>query len=299
MPLGRHVEAVKILLRSCFEMQESLPQILESVLFSAYRDRGWVDLSEDVKPDEARPFPTMASLLENVPPASGLGRGVSRPERIVSDLGYDERASASLTAAITVRLGSFLRGFKGQIFAGDELDFTKLLTQPVFVELSDVNEPDIRRFLLGALVLRIYGERAAAARRERSSRAPTRLRHLLVLEEAHHFLRSATGSGPSSELIRQSNMLMADAFAEIRALGQGILLADQAPSDLDPAVLRNTGTKLIHRLLYAADCAAMGDSIGLSEDQRLALRRLRTGECVIQSPSVLTPVTCQIRSKAI
>ncbi|HZZ85366.1 MAG TPA: hypothetical protein VFE30_12565 [Anaeromyxobacteraceae bacterium] len=120
---------------------------------------------------------------------------------------------------------------------------------------------------------------------------------MVVLEEAHHFLRRANGEGPGSDLVRQSNILLADAFAEFRAYGQGILVADQAPGDLDQAVLRNTNVKIVHRLFQEADVVAMAEAVGLSEDRRAELRRLASGECVVFTPSLQHPVVCRVSAK--
>lgn len=296
LPLGRHVEALKILLRACFAMQESLPQILERVLFKAYEYSGHTDFAHPV--GRGRGFPTFAQMLKKRtrPASPGTPRtscSVSLIEEQINALGYEQRVRDNLVAAMTVRLESFVRGTKGLIFSGSEMDWADALRRPCFVELSDITEPDIRRFLVGALLLRLYAEREAE-RRRLGHKGDQPLQHLLVLEEAHHFLREETGSGPGAELVRQSNSMLSDAFAELRAYGQGILVADQAPAELAPAVLRNTGTKVLHRLLYEADCRAAGDAIGLDDEQRAALRHLAVGEAVVFTPSTPLPVCCRI-----
>ncbi len=291
IPLGRHAEAVKILLRSCFDMQESLPQLLELLLFRTYEFFGWTDLLSPITSEQLqRPFPCFRDfLVDEVAP--GRGRQ-SRVAATVNRFGYEERIANSLTAALTVRLESFTRGIKGHIFDKQEIDFGDVLSRPCFLELADLSEPDVRRFLIGALLLRIYAEREA---QRRVSSPDGTLRHAIVLEEAHHVLRESTGSGPSAALIQQSNLLLADAFAELREYGQGIIVADQAPGDLQPAVLRNTATKIVHTLYHEADVRAIGDAIGLDDAQRAELRRLRRGECVVNGSDFPAPVTCMVQ----
>jgi hypothetical protein len=307
LPLGRHVDSVKILLRSCFHMQESLPQILERVVLDAYRYHGWTNFAEIVKEDDPREFPSFADLLQRtertqiVPtPENGFTSckelRVDPVKKAITELGYHTRVSSNLRAATKVRLESFTMGLKGAIFCTDEeTDFRATLDRPVFLSLSDIKDPDVRRFLLGSIFLRIYGLREAEARSNPSAVMGGDLRHLLVLEEAHHFVRAASGdSGPGAELAGQSNRLVADALAELRAYGQGILIADQSPADLDRSVIRNTNTKLLHRLLYENDCQVVGDSIGLEAEQRVMLRRLAPGECLVMTPSMLRPIACKI-----
>lgn len=282
---GRHVEGMKLLLRSCFAMQESLPQILERVVFELYTKMGWEDLASTV-PEQPRPFPTFADF---VAPPDKLG-GRTFLQKIVDDMGYRAEATGNLSAAIAVRLSSFTRGLKGQLFAGEDGQFDEIFKRPTFIELADINEPDIKRFLLGALVQRLATELEV---RQRGA-APASVHHALVLEEAHHFLREAAGNGPGAELARESNALLANAFAEMRAFGEAIIIADQAPAELSPAVLRNTNMKIVHRLLYEHDCRAMGDAMGLDDPQQRQLRSLRPGECVVHGPSFSRPVQCRV-----
>ena len=283
--VGPHVEGMKILLRSCFSMQESLPQILERAIFDLYAQHGWGDLSEIVPATDSRRFPTFADFV--VASDSGEQPFLSKTVR---SLGYESQVQKNLTAAITVRLQSFTRGIKGTLFRDEGTLFDELLQRPTFIELSELNEPDIKRFLLGTIVMRLATE--LAVRHGRTSQ--DKLKHVLVLEEAHHFLRDAVGHGPSAELARESNLLLADAFAEMRAYGEGIIVADQAPAELSPAVLRNTNLKIAHRLMYARDCEAMGQAMGLDEDQQNQLRLLKVGECVVHGPSFDRPVQCRV-----
>lgn len=284
--LGRHFEATKILLRSCFSMQESLPQILEATLLAAYLERSWSDADFALPVPELlanRTWPTFDSMVTRPKSPSNVVRST------VAELGYEERLCQSFTAAVLVRLRSFAIGAKGLIFSGNdkELDWNAILQRPIFIELSEIPEPDVRRFLVGALMIRLSEVRALQG-------LSAALRHLVVLEEAHHVLRQDTGLSPSAALIRESNLLLADAFAEMRAYGQGILVADQSPAELEPAILRNTGTKLLHTSYYEPDVQAVADSIGMEQAQRQILRQLRPGECVAKTPELLLPVLCKV-----
>jgi outer membrane lipoprotein SlyB len=284
--LGRHVEGMKLLLRSCFAMQESLPQILERAVFDIYSECGWTDLAEIVPSPPPHRFPTFADFV-----APGEKGAQSFLQRTVRALDYRAEATGNLTAAITVRLQSFTRGLKSHLFGEEDGQLDEIFARPTFIELGDLNEPDIKRFLLGALVLRLASELEV---RHRARPLQEGIHHVIVLEEAHQFLRDAVGYGPGAELARESNTLLADAFAEMRGFGEGIIVADQAPAELSPAVLRNTNLKIAHRLLYEQDCVAMGNAMGLDDAQRQQLRALRPGECVVHGPAFNRPVQCRV-----
>ena len=73
--------------------------------------------------------------------------------------------------------------------------------------------------------------------------------HLLVVEEAHRLLANVPARGrrgaadPRGRRSRRSRNLL----SEIRAYGQGVVIADQVPVRLAPDVIKNTDLKIAHR----------------------------------------------------
>ena len=45
--------------------------------------------------------------------------------------------------------------------------------------------------------------------------------------------------------------------------------------------IKNTNTKITHRLVSEDDCKAVAESMGLSKEQRLILPKLLVGQCVV------------------
>jgi DNA helicase HerA-like ATPase len=291
---GQHVEQIKILLRASFSMQESLPQILEAVIAETYAEKRFgIDSVAMGKPYTGElPLPTLRDLVTRTDDSTTA----IVINKVVTRLGYEDRIAQNLIAAIRVRLESFGIGLKRDLFMGGDMDFGDALSRPTFINISGLPEPDVRRFLAASLFVRLYGERIAEKARRAGVAAADGpgIRHMLVLEEAHHFMRRAVGHGPSVELMRETNAILANAFAELRSFGQAILVADQGPGELDEAVLRNTNTKICHRLFYEADCVAMADSMGLDEEQRGALRRLLPGHAAVFSPSLRQAVATRV-----
>jgi DNA helicase HerA-like ATPase len=278
VPLFRHLEAIKGLLLGSFELGEGLPQAMERLLFRPFEKRSYLG---------GFTYPTLASLARS--PAFAGNKSLI--DEVIDELGYDERGAQVYKAALKLRMESFSRGTKKHLFEHETVPFTELLERPVFIDLRDLTDADTRRFFVGALLIRLYGERESA---HKGAAGPAKLRHLVVLEEAHHFLREASGGTHAARLAQQSNELLANAFAELRSYGQGILVADQAPAELSAAVLRNTATKIVHTLFHEADCSAIADAIGLEHSHRGELRRLRTGEAIVMGPSTPTPVMCKV-----
>src|SRR5690606_26566839 len=87
----------------------------------------------------------------------------------------------------------------------------------------------------------------------------------------------------------------ANALAEMRAFGQGFVVADQSASALDDAVLRNTNTKIVMRAPFEADRTALGGALALNDEQTRQLAKLENHTAVIYQSNWLEPVLCGVQ----
>jgi len=67
----------------------------------------------------------------------------------------------------------------------------------------------------------------------------------------------------------------------VRKYNEGLIIADQIPNKLVPDVIKNTHTKIVHRLFAADDRNTIGDAMGLSDEQKDFLPLLQPGEAVV------------------
>ena len=88
--------------------------------------------------------------------------------------------------------------------------------------------------------------------------------------------------------------MLTNAIAEMRTYGEGFIIADQSPGLLDPAVIRNTNTKIVLRLPDQEDRVLVGKAENLSESQICELARLPTGCAAIYQNNWQEAVLCQI-----
>jgi DNA helicase HerA-like ATPase len=108
--------------------------------------------------------------------------------------------------------------------------------------------------------------------------------HLLVIEEAHRFLRreGASRLGEMDANPREHAIeFFANMLSELRATGQGVIIAEQIPSKIIPDVIKNTSTKIVHRLVAVDDQRAISTTLGLDEQDSRYLNELVTGEALI------------------
>jgi uncharacterized protein len=120
-----------------------------------------------------------------------------------------------------------------------------------------------------------------------------RLRHLTVIEEAHRLLRQPPPGAPQGPAAHATEMF-ADLLAEIRAYGEGLIIAEQIPAKLIPDVIKNTAVKVVHRLPAADDRAAVGATMNLHDAQSEYLVTLPPGEAAVHGDGMDYPLLARM-----
>jgi hypothetical protein len=83
-------------------------------------------------------------------------------------------------------------------------------------------------------------------------------------------------------------------LAEVRAYGQGIVIADQVPVRLSADIVKNTNLKVIHRLVAGDDRAAMAAAMSMTPQQASQLAVLPPGRAAVFSEGDYMPVIVQV-----
>jgi uncharacterized protein len=159
----------------------------------------------------------------------------------------------------------------------------------VVFEIEDAGDDRDKAFLMGAVLIRLT-EHLRLRQRAEGPAAP-RLRHLTVVEEAHRLLRQlppGTGAGPAAQAVE----MFADLLAEVRAYGEGLIIAEQIPSKLISDVIKNTAVKIVHRLPAEDDRAAVGATMNVTSDQSQYLVTLVPGEAAVFTDGDGLPAAC-------
>lgn len=264
-----HIDRLKSILNASFPMQEILPVLLEEALFYAYsRPHNWLD---EQLPPFGTPRPTFTQLLDQV-------------QLVVKSKGYEERITANLSAALKTRIQSLRQGWKGKLLdRPNSTPWAAIFDRPAIINLSHLGDDADKAFTMAVLLQFLYEYRQVqqetASSEERKS---DRLRHLTVIEEAHRLLLRAT-PGTLEQANPQAKVaeMFANILSEIRAYGEGLLIADQVPARLVPDAIKNTNLKIVHRLVAADDREAMSACMTLTPEQSAIINRLRLGQAII------------------
>jgi len=220
-------------------------------------------------------FPRMVDLVE----AAG---------NIMEQKDYDSEIKGNLRAAIEVRLGLLTRRAMGRIFESQKCipSIEELLQYPTIIEMDYL--PQNIACLLTLFMLSSVREyiRAESARRRKG------LHHVIVIEEAHNIV-GRTGQAVASEDTTDPKAFAAQyvsrMLAEMRALGEGIVIADQLPTTVAPEVVKNTGTKLAHRLVSNEDREDLGGAMLLGKSEIEEIARLSPGEAYYYTEDLYGP----------
>ncbi|WP_328544425.1 ATP-binding protein [Streptomyces europaeiscabiei] len=277
-PLQTHLDMVRALFLASFDPQEPFPQVLSAALTRCYEDLGWdLTLGEPLVPGTEPRYPTLEDLEHTA-------------LKVVTDIGYGKEVADNVQGFIKIRLASLRLGTTGRFLEGGRpLDFGELLRRNVVFEIEDVGDDKDKAFLMGTILIRLVEYLRMEQRVTRRLSFP--LRHLSVFEEAHRLLRRSEEGGASAHAVE----MFAGLLAEIRAYGEGLIIADQIPSKLLPDVIKNTAAKVVHRLPAQDDREAVGATMNITAAQSEYLVTLRPGEAAVFTDGMDYPLLVRMK----
>ncbi|MDG6956798.1 MAG: ATP-binding protein [Nitrososphaerota archaeon] len=269
-----HLENLVSVWNSSFVSYAPVPYVVERVFAEAYRACGW-SLEGDAR---GRPV-----TFDDV---GGAVR------KVVRGLGYEPRVTMDVEAAISVRLDSLVQGGKKRLFgAPASTPMDAILSKPTVIELKDIQASEEKAFV-ASLILTDLAERV------RARGASKELRHFTLVEEAHRLLPNLSpvkGSPESADPRQVMVEHFGNMLAELRAYGEGLGVVEQIPTKILPDAIKNTATKVVHRLPDRGDRAAMAGAVNASREQSAVLGALGNGEAVVSVEGHPVPVRVEVR----
>lgn len=262
-----HLEQLNVAINAAMPQFGVLPTIIEEALEEAYSRHGW-ELTDRADGTCDRLFPTLADFYREA-------------IRAVEGRGYQGELRDNITAAVKGRIGSLLRGSKGFMFnCRRSLPLEHLLSRPVILEMDALGD-DAKGLAMMFLLILLREHRRTQATVQPSSDG---LRHLLLIEEAHRVMENVTSTGPSevaADTRAKAVRAITDFLVEMRAYGQGLLIAEQSPEKLAQDAVRNTNLKIAHMLPGRQDREALASAMIMDQQQELFMGKLRVGQAAV------------------
>jgi uncharacterized protein len=280
-PVQAHIDMVRALFQAAFDAEEPFPQIMAQALQQVYEDNRWdVALGGGLPGSPIEPaIPTLEQLQDTA-------------LRVIRDVGYGREIQANVEGFVDVRLRSLRIGSAGRFFEGGHpADIGQMLSGNVVLAIEDVANDEDKAFLMGTLIIRIVEHLRLRARSlTATGQRPQGLRHVFVIEEAHRLLRNRGDDRAGAHAVE----LFAGLLAEIRAYGEGIVVAEQIPTKLVPDVIKNTALKVVHRLPAADDRHIVGAAMNLDEHQSRHVVSLEPGVAAVFADGMDRPVRVRV-----
>ncbi|GEN81838.1 ATP-binding protein [Sporosarcina luteola] len=272
-----HIDRLIEIFNACWPMYAAMPAVLREAVENVYEEAGW-DLEKSIHFEPIPVYPTLKQLVIILP-------------AVIERSAYSEEVKSNYVGSLVTRVKSLTMGLVGNIFVDQEVPNEHLFDENCIVDLSRVGSSETKSLLMGILFMRLQEHRMA-----NSTGMNNPLRHITVLEEAHHLLRktSVTQSDEGANLQGKSVEMLTNAISEMRTYGEGFIIADQSPNLLDPSVIRNTNTKIIMRLPDGNDRVEVGASASLNDEQLNEISKLETGVAIVYQNNWLQPVLSKI-----
>lgn len=280
-----HVDMIMASIESAFDMEAAIPQIIEKSIYECYKDFGW-DISDDTNKyyswkdieSGAYAFPTLSDLID-------------KAEVVVKDQGFDARLQNDYIGSIKARLQGLTVGSKGLMLnTRRSLDFRNLVHRKVILELEEVRSGSEKALIMGFILSNMM--EAIRAEYDKSKREKKEFKHITLVEEAHRLLGKYEPGDSLSK--KQGIEIFSDMLAEVRKYGECLVIVDQIPGKLTPEVLKNTNTKIVHKIFAQDDKEAIGNTMALSDEQKGFLSLLDKGRAIVFSQGWESSLQVQI-----
>ena len=265
-----HVDMIMASIESAFDMEAAIPQIIEKSLYECYKDYGW-DISDDTNKYYSNDdiangkyaFPTLSDLID-------------KTEETVKKQGFDIRLQSDYIGSIKARLQGLTIGSKGLMLnTRRSLDFRDLIHKRVILELEEIRNGSEKALIMGFILSNLMEAIKAEYKKN------TEFKHITLVEEAHRLLGRYE---PGDSLTKKQGIEMfSNMLAEVRKYGESLVIVDQIPSKLAPDVVKNTNTKIVHKIFAQDDKDVIGNTMALSDEQKDFLSFLDKGRAIIFS----------------
>lgn len=275
--VAEHIRRLCEVFEGAFPLENPMPFLLDQAIEAVYRDLGWTP--ETVYTDETTlKFPTVSKLYK-------------RLEDELKVTTYSEEIRGNLESALKVRIGSLLRREMGDVFdvPNSTIPPEKWLTIPAVIELESMGTgpANFLTLMLCALI--------REALKVKPHYSKDHARHVIFIEEAHNLIgaEAEETSGIDANPKQAATAFVVKMLAEVRALKEGIVIADQLPTVMAQEVIKNTSLKIGLRITSSDDRDVLGSTMSANSLQLEEMATFNVGRSLISYEGLMRPFTMQ------
>ncbi len=277
LTLSEHISKLCQVFEGAFPIAPPAPFILDRAIQAIYEKKGWNyrDINTGTKP-----YPIMQELYDQF-------------EKELHTTNYDSEIQGNIRSVLEMRIGSLLRREMRDIFNAEKstLSPEEWLSNPVIVELEALGEGPAN-FVTLLLCTLIRETLKANPMKDREKP----VRHIIFIEEAHNLIapEAQVQDGMDSNPKVAATAFIVKMLAEVRALREGIIIADQLPTAMAPEVIKNTNIKLVHRLTSGDDRELVGSTMSASNLQMENMATYTSGQALFTYEKLLRPFEMKV-----
>ena len=279
MTLAEHIRNLLAVFDGAFNLEPPMPFLLDRSVEDVYREHNW---THNMVNRGVLTYPTMSELYKKL-------------EERLDKSDYAPEVRSNLKSALQVRIGSLMTREMGDIFdvPRSTVPPEEWIKRSAIVELESLGtDPANYMTLLIATLIREtlkvenYDKKALGGKP----------RHVMFLEEAHNLIGPVAQpkGGEDADPKTAATAYIVKMLAEVRALGEGIVIADQLPTAMAPEVIKNTSLKIGLRITAQDDRSLLGGTMSANPDQLEKMAVFTPGQALCSYEPLLKPFEVQI-----
>lgn len=282
--LSEHINALLEVFEGSFTLEGPTYKFLSSSIQRSYTELGW-DIEDKNTEDCTLTYPNLQNVYDNL-------------QREIEASSYDAELKGNVRAFLQVRLGGLMERDAGELFNVhlSTLKPDEWLNTSAIVELEVLGEQAKNFFVLLVCHYVLETLRANPSGGVDKNGKLLPVRHVIFIEEAHNIIASSTQQlgADSVDPKISATAYIVKMLAEVRALREAIVIADQLPTALASEVTKNTGFKLVHRLTAQDDREQIGTAISASPLQLERMASFTSGRAFIYHERTKKPFEMQV-----
>ena len=264
--LSEHINVLMNVFESTFELGGPVYNLLDKSIGLAYEKYGWNEYNEN---DGSKEYPCLEEL-----------RDIFTDQ--VEKTTYNGNFKGDLKSFLNVRLEGLMRRDAGEVFnvKKSTIKPEDWISKSSIIEMEDMGEKN--RNFLTLLLCNYIREELKIIKKKNADDANKNPNHVIFIEEAHNVIaNTAEQSGSNINPKISATKFIVDMLAEVRALRESIVIADQLPSSMAQEVMKNTGLKIAVRMSSQDEREYISSTISASPVQIDNLSRYEKGKSLV------------------
>lgn len=278
MKLADHINRLFDIFNGTFQLDPPFPMLLTEGIQNCYEKLLW--LPGMVNRGELE-YPTMRMLYAEI-------------EKLFDKYQYEDEVRKNLQSVLQVRIGSLMAREMGDIFDVEKSTFAPemWMEQSAVIEMASLGTAPSNFMILTLMTLIRETLDIQAYDPQQYGNKP---RHMIFLEEAHNLIANTSVQAPGGlDPKVAATAYITRMLAEVRALGEGIVIADQLPTAMAPEVVKNTSLKFGLRLTSQDERELLGQTMSADAVQMERMGILTPGRCLVSYEGLQKPFELQI-----